>query len=369
MLYDGSATWEYDGASWREAVTPTVPAPRRDCALAYDSARGAAVLFGGLRTDIGEVLADTWEYDGTDWRETLPPTSPLRGFRPPMAYDSALGADVEFDGYVDERGTSASANGVTWEFRDGSWTRVLPPLSPVLDALGAMAYDSARGVAVLVGWAEVAGSETGETWEWDGASWREVATSDFPSLRDYFWTVYDSARRVVVLFGGSDATSPAAPSLADTWEYDGTAWTQARTPGAPRPRMEYAMAYDSARRVVVLFGGRHAATDTGCFGDTWEYDGVHWRQVYPAASPSAREGSAAAYDPVRHVVVLFGGAAFMPSGDGTYFDDTWEYDGTTWTQIPTTTQPPAMEDHTMTWDESLDAVVLFAGVTWEYFGP
>jgi hypothetical protein len=76
--------------------------------------------------------------------------------------------------------------------------------------------------------------------------------------------IYDSARAVTVLFGGADNSA----FLADTWEWNGTTWTQ-RAVNGPSPRCCHAMAYDAARAVTVLFGGV-----TGMFatpnGETWE---------------------------------------------------------------------------------------------------
>ena len=84
---------------------------------------------------------------------------------------------------------------------------------------------------------------------------------------------FDSARAVMVLFGGHN-TTPMNP-LADTWEWDGTTWNE-RTPStAPPARIGAAMAYDAARVVAVLFGGIAA---TGPLGDTWEWDGTNWTQ-------------------------------------------------------------------------------------------
>ena len=54
--------------TWTRA---SVLEPRRS-PLAYDSARGRAVLFDGLG------LSDTWELDGNSWVRRFPMTSPLR---------------------------------------------------------------------------------------------------------------------------------------------------------------------------------------------------------------------------------------------------------------------------------------------------
>ena len=51
-------TWEWNGTNWVQTET-TGPAPRYDISMAYDSARGVCVLFGGLGSSIFD---DTWEY-------------------------------------------------------------------------------------------------------------------------------------------------------------------------------------------------------------------------------------------------------------------------------------------------------------------
>ena len=44
--------------------------------------------------------------------------------------------------------------------------------------------------------------------------------------------------------------------------------------------------------------------------ETWEWNGTAWSQLAPAASPSGRVCASIAYDPVRDRVVLFGGDGF-----------------------------------------------------------
>lgn len=121
---------------------------------------------------------------------------------------------------------------------------------------------------------------------------------------------YDAGRGVTVLFGGNNGAS-----AADTWEWNGTIWTQRFPANSPPGRFVHAMAYDSARHVTVLFGG----SNSGGLGDTWEWDGTNWTQRSPATSPAARLAHAMAYDSARGATVLFGGTA-----SATYFSDTWE---------------------------------------------
>src|SRR5262249_14172263 len=55
--------------------------------------------------------------------------------------------------------------------------------------------------------------------------------------------------------------------LADTWEWDGTDWTQRATASSPPARYGHVLAFDSARGRTVLFG-------SSSLTDTWEYGPV-----------------------------------------------------------------------------------------------
>jgi hypothetical protein len=226
----------------------------------------------------------------------------------------------------------------------------------------AMAYDSQRGKTVLFGGEASANNELGDTWEWDGATWRQVIpTNSSPHARCYHAMAYDSVRGVVVLFGGW-ATNTVGYS--DTWEWDGTGWTQAMPTGqTPSPRYYHAMAYDSQRGRTVVYGGLGMAAGPTQFAETWEWDGASWSRMVDG--PSARWEHAMAFDNRRGRTVLYGGSSSS---------DTWEWDGSTWT-VAATTGPGARIDHAMCYDAQRGVTVMFGGVsgatmgdTWEWGG-
>ena len=116
--------------------------------------------------------------------------------------------------------------------------------------------------------------------------------------------------RVLVLLAALSAVGAVPAQL--TWS--------SRTTGNPPMRGINAMAYDSARQRIVMFGGEDQA---GVFlADTWEYGGGAWQQV-GAAGPTAREGHGMAYDSTRQQVVLFGG-----TDNAQFRNDTWSYTAT-----------------------------------------
>src|SRR5262249_58021983 len=113
-------------------------------------------------------------------------------------------------------------------------------------------------------------------------------------------------------------------------EWDGTNWAQRLPAASPPPRQDSGMAYDLACGCTVLFGGQNQ--NNGALGDTWEWNGSSWTQRVP--SPAPRDGAASVYDLTRARTVLFGGS------NGVMFADTWEWDGTHWFRQTTTTAPP-----------------------------
>src|SRR5436309_15253355 len=68
----------------------------------------------------------------------------------------------------------------------------------------------------------------------------------------------------------------AAPTAIPTWLPAGS---------APLGRQAHAMAHDSARGRVVLFGGKDGSGSV--LGDTWEWVGTAWVQRKPATGPPA----------------------------------------------------------------------------------
>jgi hypothetical protein len=156
-----------------------------------------------------------------------------------------------------------------------------------------------------------------------------------------------------MLFGGNGATL-----LGDTWEYNGVSWTQIATATAPSARFHHALAYDAARQRTVLFGGNTGTPQM--FGDTWEYDGTNWVQRFPGTAPIAREASGMAYDVIRGRIVLFGGESRY--GTLPTLSDTWEYDGSNWTQLVVSGNPLATYQTALVYDLARRRMLLFGGV-------
>ena len=281
---------------------------------------------------------------------------PAPRHRHAMSYDSQRGRVVMFAG-----STLFPPGGDTWEWDGKTWTE-MATTGPLEREDHVMAYDSHRGRTVMFGGFSYLHPSLymADTWEWDGETWTQIALGG-PAARGNAAMAYDSGRQRVVLFGGSNSWG----DLGDTWEWDGFAWAQVATSG-PSPRSEHAMVWDSQRGRIVLFGGWGATL----MNDTWEWDGTSWSQV-ATAGPAARYGHEMAFDAVRGTTVLFGGKVhpFI------WKQDTWEWDGTSWTEVTPATGPGARAGHALAFDSQRGKTVMFGGYagavhsehdTWEW---
>ncbi|MCO5168093.1 MAG: hypothetical protein M9894_17250 [Planctomycetes bacterium] len=248
------------------------------------------------------------------------------------------------------------------EWRGAEWRHHDVP-GALLRCAPALAWDTHRRRVVLFG-GRLWNDPLGDTWEWDGSGWTERAAAPAPAPRDHAALAYDATRDVVVLFGGQGASE--AP-LGDTWVWDGARWERLAPPAAPPARFGHAMAYDAARREVVLFGGRTGDRRAReHLRDTWTWDGRTWTPREPLEWPPSRWAHALAYDARRRRVVLHGGEhlrRFYRSREVREpLGDTWEWDGGDWARVSAAVEPPARSHHGLAWDPARQVVVCAGGV-------
>ena len=150
--------------------------------------------------------------------------------------------------------------------------------------------------------------------------------------------------------------------MNDTWTWNGTTWAQLSPATSPPVRYAASMAYDPATAQIVLFGGI-GDDNYASLNDTWTWNGTTWTQKSPATIPATRFGASMAYDPATAQMVLFDG----DDNDTTILGDTWTWNGSTWTQISPSTSPPARWGASMVYDQATSQLVLFGGDGSAYF--
>src|SRR5579884_1224268 len=216
-----------------------------------------------------------------------------------------------------------------------------------------MVYDPGMGMDLLFGGTGAPAGKLNDTWAWNGQTWLALHPSTSPPARDGASMAYDAATGTVLLFGG---VSDSGTDLGDTWTWNGQTWTQLYPASSPVARDDAAMVYEAANRQVLLFGGESQQGHfSPALNDTWTWDGHTWTQLHPPTSPPARFGASMAYDAATGQLILFGGGA------GNSLNDTWAWDGHTWTQLHSASSPPARIHACMVYDAASQQLVLFGG--------
>lgn len=309
------------------------PTPRAFHQMTYDSARQLIVMFGGqsgmLTTAEDEFpqanwLNDTWTFKGDVWQQVNASIS----LRSSSGYDIAFDANRNVTVLI---GVSQESEGnnrfAMWEFDGSGWHIAAMNEEIPAQLFPLLAIDPHQKDLFLF-----SGFQLSDIWQYDGQSW-SLSPSHVPPLMrgsPIAQVVYFEQIEAFVFTNLTGETEKFAPFQEEHWSF---LPSREENIGS---RFGFDMVYDTARGVIVLFGGQRQARPAGSLqleviqtlNDTWEFDGEVWYEVSPRQVPRARYGHAMVYDEVRGVVVLFGGIA----ADGTYLNDTWEYDGVTWTQ-------------------------------------
>ncbi|MFT3698510.1 MAG: hypothetical protein QM831_35525 [Kofleriaceae bacterium] len=216
-------TWEFDGLGWIQNAAGLGETSSRFEA-SYDLARHQMIEFGGGATT-------TESYDGTTWTPHTPSTSPPERALGAMTYDRDRQRSVMFGG---EDSVSGQVLGDTWEWDGTTWAESHPTHMPPPRHYSQLVYDPITKVSVLYGGSmDLEALE--DTWTWDGTDWMQLPTNDpshAPPGAASAAAIWVPRRQSVVVFSGGGTTSS---STASTWEYHLGQWSAVDLEGVPPP--------------------------------------------------------------------------------------------------------------------------------------
>ncbi len=225
-LMFGGATWHYDAGGWTVLTPAASPSYRVQTAMWSDGAR--AWLFGGLDNIGGLSFDETWSWNGTTWQRSLPASRPAARARSAVAFDTVRGRAVLFGGAANF-GSLPLAD--TWEFDGLNWQQLAPGPAPMARHGHGMCFDPGRARTVLFGGSGSSSSTWfRDTWEWNGTAWTSVATAVQPPGYGTAAMAYDPrVGRAVMTHAPSNGSM--VPTSIEAWTFDGAAW-------APLPLLE-----------------------------------------------------------------------------------------------------------------------------------
>ena len=384
-------TWTWDGSAWTQAHPSTSPPPLAGAKMAYDPVSHDLVLTGGARiqgspfdggvacSSVGSSGAASGSGSGSSGSTStgtatfIPPSKAIPAIAPvPTGTSGAATAGSNATGIADCSVTDMQ-NTATWLWNGSDWSKAAGTSPAVGYGDWSIATDPVTGHVLLVapqpfiaepGVAapapeiacpvQVNGNlhvvEPGcpfypapePTWTWNGHVWTALKAPaggrslPFGALGAN--VVADPVTGKLAVFRsdlvavpvtcgpaactpGSNASTGAVCCSGTVSVWDGTGWKQAST-------FKNGPLMTSAGTLVgdpTAHGDLYLTAD----GQTWLWTGV-WTREHPSRTPMDLTGWRRRVRRESGEVVLFGGIGLSARAHGLY-DQTWTWDGTTWT--------------------------------------
>lgn len=291
------------------------PSPRADSGIAYDSADGYVVLFGGqvdsnanssIPNQHTTCTGDTWTFQDGKWTNLSIPGPPPSCY-PAMTYDASDGYVLETGGWT-WNGTCECqlALNQTWTFVHGHWSEVLT-YSPSGAGLGEMSYDPGTGSVLLFTTARTSGgSQFGEEWSYSDGAWSQLSGSSVPNL--------NSSEIVGLTYAASDHgllayNNTLSGTSVSAWLLRNGSWRAENSPPGVVV-VGPALAFDPVLNDSVLFGATVPwnAQNSPPQNDTWLFRGDQWWNA-SVVGPRYRLYPDLVFDAHDGFLLMFGGWA------------------------------------------------------------
>ncbi len=263
----------------------------------------------------------------------------------------------------------------TWAYSNGTWSSVDTPVAPGGCGGSSLTYDSADSEVVLFTGANC--TDRAQTWVFQAGTWLQLHPFVVPPARDQATFTDDPSEGYVLLFGGYNVSCGGNGVCLDSWAFSGGVWTNltSHVIGHPPGRWYAAAAYDPLDHDILLFGGAGAA---GALNDTWTFNGTAWNEVVTSGSPPAMSYPILTYDSTDGYVLLAGGG-YPNCGKQICLNETWEYSSGSWSEFTPPGASPSVGEWAWTFDGASGTVVAFGGptvyslspnigLTWTYVG-
>jgi hypothetical protein len=213
-------TWAWDGKTWTELDAGTgSPPPDEGGVMAWDE-RLATMVLVVPGPSVATPQPETWIWTGTHWSRQPSGDFPPNISLGPIAFDpvsnSLLGVGFRY-----ETATSSSVVMLLW---DGTVWRELSTSHTPPSIVAGLALDPMSDRLLLVWDPAELQSSNEQVWMWTGSDWQSRGL--FSGALQPGGVVTDAESGRVLLLGIAVQAAQGLPQPVHVWEWEGSAWTR-----------------------------------------------------------------------------------------------------------------------------------------------
>jgi predicted GH43/DUF377 family glycosyl hydrolase/biotin operon repressor len=214
----------------------------------------------------------------------------------------------------------------------------------------AAVWDDAAGRIIMFGGITSSSVLKNDTWFYDPATDTWTQGPSCPcNPRKVASAVWDPINDWMIVFGGADLSG----HMNDTWVFTPSTSSWIRVADGPAPRREQLAVWDQESRRMLIYSGHD---QTKYFHDLWSYDTVSDTWQYLLEGPYGGEWIAGTWVPDLQGMLITGGS------DGTPNNQTWLYKPSSgfWTRLTDMPGAPRYGSY-ITYDPVDHLVILYGG--------
>jgi len=316
------------------------PPSRYSQSMIYDSATNSVFVLDGQHALTNTNFDDYWQAasvtssSNLNWSPVnVGGTHPKARWGQSANYDSVNKRVMLFGGST---GFPTPCMNDYWVMTNASntgkkptWGAITPTgAAPGVRTRHASAYDGTTNSLIIFGGYNCAAGYYNDVWVLSNANsmsgtpaWHQLSpTGSTPSVRQGSSAVYNSTANTLTVFGGDAGGNP----FDDIWVLSfangvggSPRWNElTASNNGPSARSGHTATYDPLHDLMTVYGGFDG---TNLLGDTWILSAASgagtstWTQVVPQDTAPARRYASAVNDPVKNVMIMFGGVFSIPT--------------------------------------------------------
>lgn len=210
--------WELDQDGWKKIpINGNLPAERAFMGMVFDRRTNNLLLHGGLGS-LGNIFGDTWTFDGVNWEiiDSSLSAYPRLGF---SLTNNLKNETVVLFGGATPQGRYNIALNDTWIWDGIDWVQQFPATSPPPRSSGNMVFSPIENCVILIGGESERGGYD-DAWLWNGTSWLERSSLSLKHVAlESRAIIFDTNKNSLLLVG-----KKAVDQDIDAWILDGEKW-------------------------------------------------------------------------------------------------------------------------------------------------